>query len=210
MKVGEWWYVCMKKKAQGIFSKKVPRILGLVALDVISVVIASLLTLWIRFDFQQIPVEYLQTVTHYLPIDCLIVVAVFAITGLYTSIWRYASVPELITVIGSCIVVDVIIFAYKHALLLPVPKSFWFVFLAFLIFFTCGIRYSYRIGRAILHILSGRRRYKNVMIVGGGEAAHMLIDEINREKQNGRRKKQRKRKRSPHSRGGWMHGNRQS
>ena len=62
--------------------------------------------------------------------------------------------------------------------MLKVPNSFWFSFVILLIFFTCGIRYSYRIGRAILHILSGKRRFKNIMIIGGGEAAHMLMDEI--------------------------------
>ena len=168
----------MKKRSRNFLNKIVTRILFLVVLDIVSVVVASLLTLWIRFDFQQIPIEYLQTVTHYLPIDCLIVVVVFAIARLYVSIWRYASVPELIMIVGSCVVSDVIIFIYKHALLLPIPRSFWFVFLAFLFFFTCGTRFSYRIGRTILHILTGRKRYKNVMIVGGGEAAHMLIGEM--------------------------------
>ena len=153
------------------------------AFDTISVVFASLLTLWIRFDFQQIPAEYLQPITYYLPVDCLIVVVIFAITGLYTSIWRYASIPELITIVASCVVVDLIIFAYKHLLMLKVPNSFWFSFVILLIFFACGIRYSYRIGRAILHILSGKRRFKNIMIVGGGEAAHMLIDEMSHNEQ---------------------------
>ena len=119
----------MKKRSRNFLNKIVTRILFLVVLDIVSVVVASLLTLWIRFDFQQIPIEYLQTVTHYLPIDCLIVVVVFAIARLYVSIWRYASVPELIMIVGSCVVSDVIIFIYKHTLLLPIPRSFWFVFL---------------------------------------------------------------------------------
>ena len=170
----------MKSKARVVFSKKIPRIIVLVAFDIISVIIASLLTLWIRFDLQHIPVEYVQTITHYLPIDCIIVVVIFMITGLYTSIWKYASIPELIAIIGSCFAVDVIIFTYKHALLLPMPRSFWFVFLAILIFLTCGVRYSYRIGRAVLHVISGRKRFKNIMVVGCGEAARMLIEEISR------------------------------
>ena len=174
----------MKSKTRNVFSKKIPRIFVLVAFDVVSVAVASLLTMWIRFDFQQIPVEYLQPITHFLPIDCSIVVVVFVFTGLYTSIWQYASIPELITIVFSCVVSDVLIFAYKHALQLLVPRSFWFVFLVFLIFMTCGIRYSYRIGRVILHILSGRRRFRNVMIVGVGEAAHILIDEMNKREEN--------------------------
>ena len=170
----------MKNKARDVLNKKVPRIIVLVAFDVISVILASLLALWARFDFQVIPPEYLQSITHYLPIDCAIVVVVFAITRLYTSIWRYASVPELLMVIGSCALSVLIIYFYKHALHLPVPRSFWITSLALLIFFTCGIRYSYRIGHAIISKISGEKHSKRTMIIGAGEAAHMLIDEMER------------------------------
>ena len=172
--------VFMKKKAREVFDKKMARILVLVFFDIIAIALASLFALWIRFDFGVIPANYLHTVTQYLPIDTLIIIAVFAITGLYTSVWRYASIPELISVIGACVGSDLIIYAYKHTMLLPMPRSFWFVFLAFLIFLTCGVRYSYRIGRAILHAIPNKNRSKNTMIVGGGDAAHILIDEIAR------------------------------
>lgn len=168
----------MKNKARAVMNKKVPRILALVVFDVVSVIVASLLALWMRFDFQQIPVDYLHSVTYYLPIDCIIVVTIFAIARLYTSIWRYASVPEFISVVCSCVGASLVIYLYKHLLLLPVPRSFWYIFVALLFFLTCGVRYSYRIGRTILHTLSGKKHYKNSMIVGGGEAARMLIDEI--------------------------------
>lgn len=170
----------MKKKAQEVFSKKGSRILLLAFFDILSVVLASLLTLWIRFDFREIPVDYLHTVTYYLPIDCIVVMAVFSIIGLYTSIWRYASIPELISVIIACLASDLIIFVYKHALLFPMPRSFWFIFPAFLIFFTCGVRYSYRIMRTILKAASNYSAVNNIMIIGGGEAARMLIDEMYR------------------------------
>ena len=170
----------MRKKAKEVFGKKMARILVLVFFDIIAVALASLFALWIRFDFQTIPTNYLHTVTHFLPLDTVIIIAVFAITGLYTSVWRYASIPELISVIGACVGSDLIIFSYKHLLLLPTPRSFWFIFLAFLIFLTCGVRYSYRIGRAILHAIPNKNRSKNTMIVGGGDAAHILIDEIAR------------------------------
>ena len=170
----------MKKKAKEVFDKKMARILVLVFFDIIAIALASLFALWIRFDFGVIPAKYLHTVTQYLPIDTLIIIAVFAITGLYTSVWRYASIPELISVIGACVGSDLIIYAYKHTMLLPMPRSFWFVFLAFLIFLTCGVRYSYRIGRAILHAIPNKNRSKNTMIIGAGDAAHLLIDEMSR------------------------------
>lgn len=163
-----------------IFSSKFFKITMLIIFDIISVIFASLLALWIRFDFQQVPEEYWLSVTMWLPVDCLVVILVFAMTGLYTSIWRYASIPELISVIFSCILSDIIIFTYKQLMSLSVPSSFWFIFATFLIFFTCGVRYSYRIQRAIMRLLSSKNRIKNTMIIGGGEAARMLIDEMER------------------------------
>ncbi|MBR2741307.1 polysaccharide biosynthesis protein [Candidatus Saccharibacteria bacterium] len=173
----------MRNKVRIVLNKKISRIIALVIFDVISVVVASLLALWMRFDFQQIPVEYIQSVTHFLLIDCAIVVAIFAIARLYTSIWRYASVPELISIMISCTLASLVIFLYKHAMFLPMPRSFWFIFAALLFLFTCGIRYSYRICRVFLRALSGKKRLKNTMIVGGGESARMLIDELNRSPQ---------------------------
>lgn len=170
----------MRKKAKEVFDKKMARILVLVFFDILAIALASFFALWIRFDFGVIPAKYLHTVTQYLPIDTLIIIAVFAITGLYTSVWRYASIPELISVIGACVGSDLIIYAYKHTMLLPTPRSYWFVFLAFLIFLTCGVRYSYRIGRAILHAIPNKNRSKNTMIIGAGDAAHLLIDEMSR------------------------------
>ena len=83
----------MKKKAQEVFNKKISRILILAFFDILAITLASLLTLWMRFDFGIIPSTYLHTITSYLVIDIIIVITVFAITGLYTSVWRYASIP---------------------------------------------------------------------------------------------------------------------
>lgn len=172
----------MKNKLMRILDSKIFKIFVLVFCDVISVVVASLLALWMRFDFQQIPEEHFLPVVQWLPVDCLIVVLVFAVAGLYTSVWRYASILELFSIFGSCIVADLIIFLYKNAMGLPVPRSFWFLFAVLLILFTCGVRYSYRISRVIVKMLS-RGRSRNVMIIGAGEAASMLINEMNHNKE---------------------------
>ncbi len=174
----------MKNRLLMILSSKIFKITTLVFLDIISVVLASLLALWIRFDFKQIPEDYWLSVVQWLPVDCAIVIAIFAAAGLYTSIWKYASIPELISILCSCVASDLLIFAYKGIASMPVPSSFWFIFAAFLIFFTCGIRYSYRISRAVLRTLPNKNHLKSTMIVGGGEAARMLIDEINRHHNN--------------------------
>lgn len=169
-----------KNKVGAAFNKKALRILGLVVFDIVAIVLASILALWMRFDFQQIPTDFLKTIINWLPIDCVIAVVIFAVFGLYTSIWRYASTVEFISIIGSCVLTGLIIYSYKHAMLLPSPRSYWFIFTALLIFFVLASRYSYRVSRVITHALTSRKRSKNVMIVGAGEAARMLIDEMGR------------------------------
>ncbi len=172
----------MKNKMRGITGRKISRIVVLVFLDILSFILSSYLTLWMRFDFHDIPANYLSTVTDYLPIDCAIMILIFVMAGLYTSIWRYASIPELISIVLACIATDCLMYVYKHLMLLPSPRSFWFVFPALLIFLTCGVRYSYRIGRTFFKMVAGRNAVNNIMIIGGGEAARMLIDEMNRNK----------------------------
>ncbi|MBQ3473963.1 polysaccharide biosynthesis protein [Candidatus Saccharibacteria bacterium] len=168
------------EKRKIAFSKKASRILGLVLFDVALVVIAEFLALWMRFDFRQIPDNYLHAVTYWIPIDCIITITIFAIVGLYTSIWRYASTLEFISILGSCAGAVFLIYLYKHAMLLSSPRSFWFIFFALLVFFVSGVRYSYRLSRVFLYALGGKNRSKNVMIIGAGEATRMLIDEMGR------------------------------
>lgn len=169
----------MKSKILNILEKKPFKIAVLVFFDVVSVIVASLLALYLRFDFQEVPANHFDPVVNWLPVDCLIVVLVFAVAGLYTSVWRYASIMELLSVLGSCVAADFIIFLYKSALGLAVPRSFWYIFAVLLMFLTCGVRYSYRINRAVLKAIS-RNRSNNVMIIGAGEAASMLISEMSR------------------------------
>ncbi|MBO4812877.1 polysaccharide biosynthesis protein [Candidatus Saccharibacteria bacterium] len=170
----------MGRKIRVFFNKKIPRIMVLVAFDILAVVLASILSLLIRFDFQPIPADFLHSITYYLPLDIIFTIAIFALSGLYTSIWKYASVSESITVVWACIGSGVLLYLYKHIAGLPLPRSFWFLYAFLLMFFTGGVRFSYRIGRTVLHSFSKKDRSKNTMIVGGGEAARILIDEISR------------------------------
>lgn len=164
----------------GIFSKKLLRIIFLMTLDAIVVVIAGFLALWLRFDFQQVPEVYIDAIWRYLPIDCLITIAVFIIFGLYSTIWKYASIFELILIFGSCVTSNLLIWLYKRIFLLPSVRGFWFIYTILIILFVCGSRFAYRIGRTFFHLWRNKKQLKKIMIVGGGEAARLLIDEISR------------------------------
>ena len=172
----------MIKEGKSVLNKKVPRIIALVLLDIFAVLAATMLAFWIRFDITHVPQYIIDNVKGYVWLDAAITVAIFFIFGLYASMWKYASVPELLSVIFACTATDIVMFTYKHMLGLNTPRSFWFIFLALLIIFTGGVRFSYRIARALINMTTNGRRKGIVMVVGAGDAARMLIDEMQRNK----------------------------
>ena len=54
----------MKSKAKELVNKKVPRIIFLIFLDTCALIITAFLSLWLRFDFHEIPHEFLANVAH--------------------------------------------------------------------------------------------------------------------------------------------------
>ena len=172
----------MIKEGKSVLNKKVPRIIALVLLDIFAVLAATMLAFWIRFDITHVPQYIIDNIKGYVWLDAAITVVIFFIFGLYASMWKYASVPELLSVIFACTATDIVMFTYKHMLGLNTPRSLWFIFLALLIIFTGGVRFSYRIARALINMTTNGRRKGIVMIVGAGDAARMLIDEMQRNK----------------------------
>ena len=170
----------MKQKNTRSFDQKIIRVTLLAILDILSVALATFLTLWFRFDLKSIPEGYVPTFTEYIIYDAAIVTIVFAAFGLYSSVWKYASITELISIALAVGVSDLLLFTYKHMLLLPSPRSFWLIFPIVLMILTCGIRFSYRIIRELINTIGYGRRNNTIMVIGAGDATRLLIDEMSR------------------------------
>ena len=82
---------------------KIPinRIIALILLDIMSIVVASFVAIYIRFDFSfsAIPDEYLIKFEHIMPYNILLTLLFFTIWKLYKSVWRYASATELLNIV---------------------------------------------------------------------------------------------------------------
>ena len=109
-------------------------------LDILSTILATYLALLIRFDFHEIPASFFHAITNCLPFDCLIVIIVFSVFGLYSSTRRNVTASIFATLAISCLWIDVIFFTYRHILHLPSPRSFWFIFPSILLLLAFGIR----------------------------------------------------------------------
>ena len=72
----------------------------LIIYDIVAVNLAYFIGLWLRFDcrFYSIPPMYLDAWKHFALIYTVICIVVFLLLKLYQSMWRFASIDELIRI----------------------------------------------------------------------------------------------------------------
>lgn len=164
---------------------KIPtnRIIALVLLDVISTLIASFVAIYIRFDFsfEKIEKGYFTSLEHILIPNVVFTLVFFVIWKLYKSVWRYASTNELINILGATVSTTIAQMIYCSFTGNKMPRSYPILYLFILAGLTCLIRFGYRILRLINNkraSIVGRKTSVNVMIIGAGAAANMILKEI--------------------------------
>ena len=172
----------MEKKTNFL---KIPanRIIALILLDVMNISIASFAPLYIRFEFRisDIFPQFMKSFEHLLIPNILLTLLFFAIWKLYKSVWRYASVNELINIIAANVCATAAQLIYIYASGNHMPRSYSFLYCFTLILLTGVIRFGYR-NLSILSnkrfSLAGRKIWSNAMVIGAGAAGDMLLKEI--------------------------------
>lgn len=116
----------MKKKE--INYQLLIRRIGLIVLDIICIIAASILALLTRFefDFSQIPKEFLKVIYKYGPFTIVITLIIFSLFRIYSSLWEYAGIEEVFSLIAACLVaavakIVIILFTWS-----VMPRS-WYV-----------------------------------------------------------------------------------
>ena len=180
----------LKDVRVGILQIPVTRIALLIFADLLSVLLASVFSLYVRYDFKfmEVPRYFWEAILEcYIP-NVVVLLIVFNIFRLYKSVWRYASDTELVNnaiAVLFCAGMQIVISwisginaSGDHPFL---PQSHPFFYGVFLLIFTAGIRFSYRIIRVFqnrrLSRRSGLTKF-NCMIVGAGAAGNAILKEI--------------------------------
>jgi len=155
------------------------RKIGLAALDIISLNTAVLLSFLVVYE-GSMPLEIKN--------NLLIICTVFTVTGipiyyvfqLYSSLWKYASINELVMIVLSSVTAASTAYICCSFLILPIPLSAYLLYCFFSMAFIGSIRFNYRVLRRLRIIVSnnGLGEYKRVMVVGAGEAGAMVIKEL--------------------------------
>lgn len=150
-----------------------------VLMDIVIAVLSAIMPFIFRFgvfNFQS-QVYYLDLMLKWLPLDALILIGVNAILHLYNRVWTYASVGEMYDCAKSAVITEAIYMAYKMLLGINMFRSYYpfnFLIMGILL----GIsRISIRVIRGIEKRRNKKGDTYNVMIIGGGAAATMLIKE---------------------------------
>ena len=155
----------------------------MVLADMISIMLSSVLSLYVRYEFSFMDVqkEFWEAVLEAYLINVVITLIIFYIFRLYNSVWRYASDTELVNIIIAvviCAAMQPVIFWILNT---HVPRSYPFFYAFFMMMFTGGVRFSYRIMRMLqnrrLNRIGGKSRI-NCMIVGAGAAGNAILKEI--------------------------------
>lgn len=155
----------------------------LASLDIISVILAAFISIYLRFDSNKIPADYLSLLISYMPLAVAIYLVSFYLFKLYGRIWRYASATELIAIVMANIAASTAWYFISLYIGAVLPRSLYVFTGLLLIFFIGGSRLSLRFYSYVMNKPKYRqiqRKKNKVLIIGAGDAGAMLLREIER------------------------------
>lgn len=150
----------------------------LIITDIILVNIAIYMALLLRFDGNIMP-QYKEIYYNTFAVLTLIKLVTYGVLGLYNSLWRYASIDELIQVFFATAIETALCYLYGQFFGVRLPRSVYIMSWFITFIFIGGSRLSYRIMRRFNNMFIKDKEVKsNVMVIGGGEAGSMVIKEL--------------------------------
>lgn len=153
------------------------------ATDIASTIFAYWLSFALRFNFS-IPDIHLKMFFTTLPVIVIIRILCFYFFGLYSGVWRYASMNDLLRIFKATLLSSFLFFIYIGLLyhLIDFSRSVFIIDWFIIICLIGGSRFLYRLFRESYPIKMDREK-KKVIILGAGRAGEMLLREM---KQNTR------------------------
>lgn len=152
-------------------------------LDAIIVNLALGISLIIKFD-ASIPLIYMEMLPVTFVLTTIVSIGVYFAFGLYSMLWVYASIEELIRITLATAVgvfMQIVIASYLGT---AMTLSMYFIYWMVTLILVGGLRVSSRVVKKIKISSNKIPPKKRVMIVGAGEAASIIIKEIKNNKRS--------------------------
>ncbi len=157
------------------------RVFLLLFFDALLANLVQCISLALRFEFdfsRMLDSEYIGQVISFAPIYTVLALLVFALMGLYSSLWKFAGLDEIGRILVSAVFVSVLQLFLMYLLKTNVSLSFYVFNTVFLAVAIIIERFSYRIIRALFHRNNGSHKIKT-MLVGAGAAASVALQDLN-------------------------------
>ena len=167
----------------------------LMALDAILIVISFFLAFILRFEGKifgnALGSMHFSVFLSNSVVLIVIKIVVFYFLGLYKSLWRYASIEEVVQVIMASFAANAAVVSFMVISVQTLPRSIYILAFMFDVTLVGGVRFSYRVFRRFSRFgfidMFIKKKYNRVMIIGAGEAGAMIIKELkNHEELNSR------------------------
>lgn len=158
-----------------------------VILDILFINLGIIMAFWARFGWMGITNAYIHIYLNIMPIYTLIMLAVFYVFGLYDSLWKYASVDDLVSITLATGLGTAINMAGLYLIMIRFPRSIYLLSWLFTLFLVGSSRLVFR-GIAFYKPILTRgpkQQQSKVLIVGAGEAGAMVIKELKKHKELG-------------------------
>lgn len=161
----------------------------LVVWDAVCINLCSFAALFIRYELKwdrfirsgitdDYPQGYVTTLLEMIVVNTIITLIIFALLRLYNSIWRYASLREVLNIAVACGFSVVVHFLTVFGTYRKLPRSYFVIYLLLLFIMTLVVRFSYRIVRLLYNENVHGIGMRNTMVIGAGESGNMVIHEL--------------------------------
>ncbi len=157
-----------------------PRIILLLVVDIVVANLAAFLALFIRYEFDYEALlfsGFIDSMLHWAVVNTLLTVAAFSIFQLYSTLWSFAGVDELLHIFCASVTASAAQLLLVLLGVAELPRSFPVLYGMLLFLCTMVVRFSYRFFRRVkVYLVSGGRR--RTMLIGGGQAGALVLREF--------------------------------
>ncbi len=141
------------------------------------------LLFYIRFDMTLLTspdvVKFLDRLSQVMVFLIVIKVFILYIFGMYSSLWRHASIDELAKVIKAVVFATAMTMSFIMIKGITLPRSIYVISLMLDLILIGGVRFAYRYFRMVKNKQKRRMtKCKNIMIIGAGQAGAMIVKEM--------------------------------
>ncbi|MDR3305017.1 MAG: polysaccharide biosynthesis protein, partial [Clostridiales Family XIII bacterium] len=161
-----------------MLSVRALKIFIIILIDCAIVLFSAAVPLILRFGIFSADPVYLHNVVVCLPPDFAIAILVLALFRLYSRVWSFAGTRELIDVFKATLIIEAAYIVYRLIFAVQMPRSCYVFEWIFLFLLIGAARLSVRFYRQTLHKGKPGAALRDVMIVGAGSAASILIEEL--------------------------------